>query len=204
MNHAMRQEAGMYGIGADGKLTGARVAPPQAPAPVPHGQAVTYLPQFFSGDQIAAIFDEIAGLTFEEAQLGGGAGSQSVMDEVLRKSLTAWLPGNSLAGLMMAGAAKASADTPLHNWEVIQVACYGPGQFFEWHTDAGDTPESYCQRKWSAVAELQSAPGAGLEIEGQPTFDLGPGGLIVFPARAMHRATAPTEGLRFSLTAWFW
>ena len=67
------------------------------------------------------------------------------------------------------------------------------------HSDDGDP---YKHRKISGVVELQSALQSTLEIEGHD-IQLEPGDLCLFPSSIRHRATAPTEGVRFSLVMWF-
>ena len=116
--------------------------------------------------------------------------------------MVAWLPADSMVGLLVAGAAKAVSGVPLHSWDTVQVACYTPGMFFEWHKDTGT--DSYSNRLWTAVVELQSAPGGGLEVFGCDPLDMSPGDLVLFPAAYRHRATPPTDGIRFSLTVWLW
>ena len=188
-----------YTIGQDGRLTQrTNGASPIAMA----DRKVMVIRSFLSASEIAGVFKEVGGLTFAPAKLGDG--QNGVIKEEVRKSMTAWLPADSLPGLTFAGAVRAVADSPIHNWEPVQVACYSPGMFFEWHVDAGTSVDDYAHRQWTAVAELQSAPSGGLELEGEAPLVLSPGDLVIFPARLRHRATAPIEGERFSLTAWFW
>jgi PKHD-type hydroxylase len=87
---------------------------------------------------------------------------------------------------------------------VMQVA-YGPGDFFDWHTDLGDGPES--TRKISLSVQL-SAPE---EYEGgllhmvsceTPIQACGAGTLIAFPSHLAHRVTPVTRGTRHALVAW--
>ena len=192
-----------YTIGPDGRLTTVGVQSTNGASPIAMTDTrLTVIRSFLSASEIGRIFKEVGDMAFAPAKLGGG--QDGVIKEEVRKSMTAWLPADSLPGLTFAGAVRAVAGCPIHNWDAVQVACYQPGMFFEWHADAGSSNEEYGYRLWAAVAELQSAPGGGLEIEGAAPLELAPGDLVVFPARQRHRATAPTSGIRFSLTAWFW
>ena len=192
-----------YTIGEDGRLTTVGVQSTDSPSPIAADTRLTVIRSFLSALEISRTFKEVEAMAFAPSTLGDGRDGVVVKEEV-RKSMTAWLPADSLPGLMFAGAVRAVADGPIHNWDTVQVACYQPGMFFEWHVDAGQGSGDYDYRLWTAVAELQSAPGGGLELEGAAPLELAPGDLVIFPARHRHRATAPTSGIRFSLTAWFW
>ena len=96
-----------------------------------------------------------------------------------------------------------TAELPVH-WvkRPYQIARYCAGELYDWHRDfipAWQSRDS--NRSLSLVCTLQSAPGAVLELEDH-TFDLEPGWAVTFPARDLHRATAPTQGERWSMTAW--
>jgi PKHD-type hydroxylase len=84
--------------------------------------------------------------------------------------------------------------------DAVQLASYGPGQRYDWHMDLG--PGAMSLRKLTIVAELQAAFGSGLEIFPMGDIHLGIGDVAVFPSFVMHRATAPREGTRWSLTMW--
>jgi PKHD-type hydroxylase len=90
--------------------------------------------------------------------------------------------------------------------DALQFACYGPGQFYDWHTDADLLSAQPLTRKLTAVC-LLSAPqeyaGGALEIASVPDMPaLGRGAVIVFPSVLAHRVTPVTAGLRRSLTCW--
>ena len=191
-----------YAIGQDGRLTTVGAQSTNGLSPIATDTGLTVIRSFLSAAEIDSIFKEVGALAFEPAKLGGGQGG--VVKAEVRKSMTAWLPANSLPGLTFAGAVRAVAGGPIHNWDTVQVACYQPDMYFEWHVDAGVSKGDYDWRLWTAVAELQSAPGGGLEIEGTAPLALSSGDLAIFPSRTHHRATAPTSGIRFSLTAWYW
>lgn len=179
----------MFTVGANGRLeNGAGPARPEA-------SGVHLIKGFFSEEEVGWVFEEIGYLAFDTATVGGKGENKSVRD-----AMTAWLPKESFAAERLVGAAKTVSDAPLGEWSMVQVSCYPPGGFYNWHQDAGPT---YGHRLWSAVVELQSAPGGGLEIEGYGAVDLEPGDLCLFPSGLKHRATAPIEGQRFSLVMWF-
>ena len=191
-----------YTVGQDGRLTKVDSQPTAGDFDSPASGRMVVVRRFLSPAEISAIFADVNHLTFETAKLAGGTNGTIQAD--VRQSMVAWLPSDSLAGLQLAGAVKTIAGVPISNWDTVQVACYQSGMFFEWHRDAGEAGETYDYRLWTAVVELQSAPGGGLELDGCDALDLAPGDLALFPASLLHRATAPTSGIRFSLTTWFW
>ena len=190
-----------YTVDANGQLISSEEVTNVSPAPAPDNDtSVVVVRGFLDEDEIQAIFKDITGLKFNPAKLSTPEGGGQVRDD-FRKSMVAFLPPTSMPGLQLAGAVKAISGGAVHQWDKVQVALYEPGMFFERHKDAG-TNHGY--RLWTSVVELQSAPGGGLEVDGCGPLDMEPGDLVVFPASTYHRATAPTEGARFSLTNWFW
>ena len=96
-----------------------------------------------------------------------------------------------------------TAELPVH-WikRPYQITRYCEGELYDWHRDWIPQWQSRSSnRSLTMVCTLQSAPGAVLELEDH-TFDLEPGWAVTFPARDLHRATAPTEGERWSMTVW--
>ena len=89
-----------------------------------------------------------------------------------------------------------------------QIATYNPGEERQWHTDYWPAHRP-TTRHFTLTCELQSAPGGKLEIENKK-FVLKKGQAIIFrpddpgaPGSGdRHRAVAPTEGQRISLTIW--
>ena len=82
---------------------------------------------------------------------------------------------------------------------------YREGDFFNWHTDLGDGPES--RRKISLSLQLTDP----VEYEGgqlqMVSFDKplelpGRGDVAIFPAHLAHRVTPVTRGERQALVAW--
>ena len=83
--------------------------------------------------------------------------------------------------------------------ELMQLARYGPGGWFDWHPDAG--PEY--NRAISACAPVRHAgAGGGFELAGRGEMALAPGDLVVFPSTACHRVIPVSAGERLSLTQW--
>jgi PKHD-type hydroxylase len=88
------------------------------------------------------------------------------------------------------------------NLQMAQLTAYHPGQFYEWHTDLGAGTTSL--RKITIVVELLHSDnliGGGLEILNQDVR-LQPGGAVVFPSFALHRALPVMSGVRWSLVQW--
>ena len=90
---------------------------------------------------------------------------------------------------------------PVIDWiQTPQIAFYRPGESYNWHTDTWPSYRTHI-RHFTLTCELQSAPGARLEIKDQ-NFDLQTGEAIIFKPQDTHRAVSPTEGERISLTIW--
>ena len=90
---------------------------------------------------------------------------------------------------------------PVIDWiQTPQVAFYKPGEEYKWHVDTWPNYRTHI-RHFTLTCELQSAPGARLEIENQQ-FDLKRGQAIIFKPHDKHRAVSPTDGQRISLTIW--
>jgi PKHD-type hydroxylase len=89
-----------------------------------------------------------------------------------------------------------------------QLACYRPGERYDWHMDLGHGDMSL--RKISVAVELSNPleHGAGLEVwygEGRDNnLHLARGEAAIMPSWVMHRALPPQPGSeRWSLAAWF-
>ena len=90
---------------------------------------------------------------------------------------------------------------PVIDWiQTPQVAFYKPGEEYKWHVDTWPNYRTHI-RHFTLTCELQSAPGARLEIENQQ-FSLERGQAIIFKPQDKHRAVSPTDGERISLTIW--
>jgi len=89
--------------------------------------------------------------------------------------------------------------------EEMQLACYAPGHFYDWHMDIGKG--SLSTRKLSVSLQLSDPAdyeGGDLELqyrEGGPA-SRAIGTVIVFPSYLSHRVTPVTRGERWSLVAW--
>ncbi|MEM7226858.1 MAG: 2OG-Fe(II) oxygenase [Pseudomonadota bacterium] len=90
--------------------------------------------------------------------------------------------------------------------EPLQVAEYGPGQYYDWHLDFGNGRLSI--RKLSFIVQLTDPAdyqGGGIDLycAREPlTAPRGQGTMIAFPAYMLHRVRAVTEGRRRSLVGW--
>jgi hypothetical protein len=90
---------------------------------------------------------------------------------------------------------------PVIDWiQTPQIALYSPGEQYGWHTDTWPSNRTHT-RYFTLTCELQSAPGARLELENQE-FYLQRGQAIIFKPSDRHRAISPTEGERISFTIW--
>ena len=90
---------------------------------------------------------------------------------------------------------------PVIDWiQTPQVAFYRPGEQYKWHVDTWPNYRTHI-RHFTLTCELQSAPGARLELK-ERQFNLQRGEAVIFKPQDEHRATTPTEGERISFTIW--
>jgi len=90
---------------------------------------------------------------------------------------------------------------PVIDWiQTPQIAFYKPGEEYKWHVDTWPNYRTHI-RHFTLTCELQSAPGARLELENKQ-FKLERGQAIIFKPQDRHRAVSPTDGERISLTIW--
>ena len=87
----------------------------------------------------------------------------------------------------------------------VLYVSYGPGDFFDWHTDLGSGAES--TRKISVSVQLTSPEeydGGGLYVVScQEPLPIAPlGTLAAFPSHLAHRVAPVTRGERQALVAW--
>jgi PKHD-type hydroxylase len=98
--------------------------------------------------------------------------------------------------------------------EVLQLTRYAPGGFYDFHIDGFGSKRFSVKgnvRKISMSLQLNDGYLGGdfqivrcrkgkIEID---TLDKSIGSLILFPSSLEHRVTPVTEGIRYSLVAWF-
>ncbi len=90
---------------------------------------------------------------------------------------------------------------PVIDWiQTPQIAFYKPGEQYKWHVDTWPKYRTHI-RHFTLTCELQSAPGAKLEIRNK-NFDLQKGQAIIFKPQDEHRAISPSDGERISFTIW--
>lgn len=84
----------------------------------------------------------------------------------------------------------------------VSALRYLPGQLFAPHRDRS---ANYPNRLYTSVVEVQSAPGARLELlDGwDGLISLAEGDLVIFDSGIMHEATPPLSGERISLVTWW-
>lgn len=84
----------------------------------------------------------------------------------------------------------------------VQISIYKPGQYYDWHTDDKPNRKRSSKRHLTLTCNLQCAPGALFETR-LDSYDLKLGEAIIIPSESEHRACAPTESERWSLTIWY-
>ncbi len=139
----------------------------------------------------------------------GTIGSEPIVSKV-RNSQTRFIPPNEQSAWIYQKIELAIAQMNnayryhLSGVELIQVAHYGAGCYYDWHMDVG--PGNNSLRKLSISVQLsddKDYQGGDLEfMNATPPYHRGRGTLIVFPSFSMHRVTAVTSGTRLSLVAW--
>jgi PKHD-type hydroxylase len=93
----------------------------------------------------------------------------------------------------------------LSGYNLIQIARYSEGNYYDWHLDIGKKSSS--TRKLSITVQLSDPAdydGGELELfsftRKKPTRNIG--SIIVFPSFLTHRVAPVTRGVRWSLVAW--
>lgn len=94
---------------------------------------------------------------------------------------------------------------PQYKWtwfeEPVQISRYSVGQYYDWHTDVYRTKRS-SQRVLTLTCTLMAADQAIFQTD-SAVIDLAAGQAVFFPSNMRHRATAPNQGQRWSLTVWY-
>jgi|MDSZ01.1.fsa_nt_gb hypothetical protein len=91
---------------------------------------------------------------------------------------------------------------PVIEWiQTPQISFYNPGEQYDWHTDVWPAYRTHI-RHFTLTCELQSAAGAGFEMERHSIPRLEKGQAVIFRSPERHRATTPTKGERVSFTIW--
>ena len=98
----------------------------------------------------------------------------------------------------------------LDGCEPVQLSCYGPGEFYNWHKDAGFYAALNAPiRKMSAVCLLSNKEDfeggeLKLRIDKSETDNMlvDQGDLVVFPSSMDHKAFPVKKGMRFSAVLW--
>lgn len=123
----------------------------------------------------------------------------------IRTNTVSWIePPEWLYVLMWEVTAKRTLNIPTVTWlQPFQVSRYGVGESYDWHQDLVDT-RSWRKSKRTATVTvtLQSAEGAGVEIQDLGVVCRDQGEAVMFRATDQHRALAPKRGERYALTVW--
>lgn len=169
----------------------------------------------FSPEECAAVealVDRTRDGLIVEGQGGGARDGQG--NAGYRDSRVAWLRPSPETNWVFAKAQGFVEQANAHAYrmelagytEPLQVAEYGPGQFYDWHLDLGRDRLSI--RKLSFIVQLTDPAayeGGGVELlcarEPYPLPN-GLGSMAVFPTYLLHRVTPVTRGLRKSLVGW--
>jgi len=85
--------------------------------------------------------------------------------------------------------------------ETHQISRYRLHEFYDWHTDGNNNSNRTSVRLLTLTCTLKSAPGAVFETR-ERVYNLPPGHAVIFTHNTEHRATAPTQGERWSFTVW--
>lgn len=157
--------------------------------------------------------DECASVLAQYAAGCNTPGGVSGADPALRRSSVAWLPmaDGSLQWLVnrlwaSARSANQWLGFEITSLEALQLARYGPGDYFDWHVDCGRDSTAF--RKLSLSVQLSPSKdyrGGDLEFVGVRDLLMARhiGNCVAFPAYLGHRLTPVLAGQRYSLVAWF-
>ena len=140
-----------------------------------------------------------------------GISEGSTVVEKLRKSRVAWLNREPRTKWIfdridaVVKEVNGAYKFDLSGYNLIQIARYSEGNYYDWHLDIGKKLSS--TRKLSITVQLSDPAdydGGELELfsftRENPTRNIG--SIIVFPSFLTHRIAPVTRGVRWSLVAW--
>lgn len=137
-------------------------------------------------------------------------GQLAAASAIARRSKTAFLPLDTDERIafrkrvldVMVQANREVYDFEIVGAERLQLAEYGVGDEYGWHTDAG---HGAVTRKLSAsvlVTDASEYDGGELELWGCKPIPKTQGTIVIFPAHVLHRVLPVTRGVRRSVVAW--
>jgi len=154
---------------------------------------------------LAAAEHEMAAAAMQDGAVFAGDAHAVRVSEVALRPGWHWLAG-VLGNYALWANEQAGWAFALGRPDAVQFTRYGPGQYYDWHSDALLLAAAPQTRKISVVCMLSGPDeyeGGALELEGVDTpFRLPRGGIIAFPAALRHRVTPVTRGLRRSVVGW--
>ena len=130
------------------------------------------------------------------------------IDKSIRDSMSdAFAPHHWFTGVMMNFAFHANRaagwQRTLEYPEVTQIAEYGPGQHYKWHTDTDPFSVAPYERKVTVICLLtDDFEGGAFELEHAKAPVLKRGSVLAFPSSLRHQVAPVTKGLRRSATCW--
>ncbi|MES1226365.1 MAG: 2OG-Fe(II) oxygenase [Bacteroidota bacterium] len=158
--------------------------------------------------KIRALWDESM---VKEAEVN--ADNTRITRDDLRKSEVMFIPTSGNEWIYdKLSAACIQANTNRYKFEItgfqteLQLASYGPQNFFEWHMDFG--PGNVSNRKLSITVQLSDPDeyeGGELQFminQNIFTATKEKGTAILFPSFGLHRVTPVTKGVRKSIVGW--
>ena len=146
------------------------------------------------------------------AEIGGAEGGSVNLG--YRKTDVCWIPTSEAISLLLFSKSlvanyKAGWGFDIEDHEPTQIAKYGIGGHYDWHTD-----ETFFQkqkgyhRKISSVlflSEPNTYTGGDFmfdSLDGGKKIEVGIGTILCFPSELRHKVTPVTEGVRYSLASW--
>jgi PKHD-type hydroxylase len=173
-------------------------------------------PAAFTPAECGRIIAAASGRPQEQAVLHDGKGG-SQRDVSSRDSTLAWLdvaPGSEMRWVLE----RMEAQLPRGEsaWGVrslglgtqgIQVARYGPGHHYEWHTDSSAPVGGPTHGRIMSVTVQLSAPdeytGGMVEMGTHGNVSTAIGTMALFPSFLPHKVHRVSSGVRYSIVAWF-
>jgi len=162
------------------------------------GKVVDCLLEEVSDDQL------FKGTTHQTVEFGYEKNPDVRKSDIMLFESRHWFAG-ALSNIALESNINAGWQLAVTQPDALQVAYYGPEQYYDWHPDSILFTSEPMIRKLTVICMLTNRSeyeGGILELEETDPIDFDKGDVIVFPSILKHRVTPVKSGLRKTATMW--